>query len=143
MNRMVFSLIMILSIGRCHASNIKEFSQHFNVPNGDISPWVFVPQDNIKEMSTSEHPGLLTIWLGGRGKDIKGITREPIKIGDYRLPWEFKMSLLQNYAAMLGFGAKDQMNYAIGLNVALTFSDPNTWPNDRSQRPQAHMIFNY
>ena len=115
--------------------DIRTLTQHFNRSGGDISPWMFIPSENVKEISTAEHPGLLTIWQAGKGQDIKGILKGPIKIDDYRLPWDFKMGLLQNYMAMLGVGSKHQMNYAIGLNVAVTFSDPCQWPKDRTKRP--------
>ena len=40
---------------------------------------------------------------------------------------------------MAGVGAKTQVNSAIGLNVAVTFSDPSDWPDDRTKRPpQTH-----
>jgi len=117
------------------AERINDLSEHFNEPDGDISPWMFIPESNIREMSTREHPGMMTIWEAGNGQDIKGILREPIRINDYRLPWEFQLAMVQNFSAMLGHGAGDQSNYAIGLNVALTFSDPATWPSDRTQRP--------
>ena len=76
---------------------------------------------------------------GGSGKDIKGILKQPIRIGDYRLPWEFQTSLVQSFNLTAGVGAKTQVNSAIGLNVAVTFSDPSTWPSDRTKRPpQTH-----
>ena len=96
---------------------------------------MFVPKGNIKEFSTDEHPGLATIYEAGRGQDIKGILKEPIRIGDYRLPWEFQTSLVQSFNLTAGVGAKTQVNAAIGLNVAVTFSDPSTWPADRTKRP--------
>ncbi len=116
--------------------DIRALTQHFNQPGGGIEPWLFVPASNIAEVSTAEHPGTATIRQAGRGEDIKGILRRPIGIGDYPLPWEFQMSLVQNpMAALLGVGDLRQNNTAIGLNVALTFSDPSTWPADRTQRP--------
>jgi hypothetical protein len=117
-------------------SDIRRLTQHFNQPGGGIEPWLFVPESNVAEVSTAEHPGTATIRQAGRGQDIKGILREPIGIGDYPLPWEFQLSLVQNpMAALLGVGDTRQNNTAIGLNVALTFSDPSTWPADRTQRP--------
>ena len=50
------------------------------------------------------------------------------------MPWEFHLGLIQNYQAMKGLSEK-QINYAIGLNLAVTFSDPATWPRDRSEAP--------
>ena len=95
---------------------------------------MFLPKENIKDLSTAEHPGMLTIWPGERGQDIKGILKDPIRIGDYPLPWEFHLGMVQNFIAWKGLSEK-QINYAMGLNVAVTFSDPSTWPKDRSQWP--------
>jgi len=117
------------------AQHISELSQHFNEPGRSIAPWMFVPQENIKELSTTEHPGLATLWMAGNGQDIKGILDKPIKIDDYPLPWEFQLSFVQAYNAIAGAGGQAQINYAIGLNVAVTFSDPCTWPADRTQQP--------
>lgn len=124
-----------LCIGRLSGADISALNQHFNDAGKDIAPWMFVPKDNIKEFSTAEHPGLATIYEAGRGQDIKGILREPIRIGDYRLPWEFQTSLVQSFNLTAGVGAKTQVNAAIGLNVAVTFSDPSTWPAERTKRP--------
>lgn len=117
------------------AQDISELDQHFNEPGKDIAPWMFVPKENIHEFSTQEHPGLATIFEAGKGKDVKGILNEPIKIGQYRLPWEFQTSLVQSFNLTAGVGAKTQVNSAIGLNVAITFSDPATWPVERTKRP--------
>lgn len=114
--------------------DIRKLSQHFIDPSGNTSPWMFTPKGNIKSLSTSEHPGMVTIWEAGKGKDVKGILQQPIAIGDYPLPWEFHLGLVQNSLATKGLSEK-QINYAIGLNLALTFSDPATWPKDRSKRP--------
>ena len=74
----------------------------------------------------------------GRGKDIKGLLEKPIRIDDYPLPWEFHLGLVQNYQAMKGISER-QINYAIGLNLVVTFSDPSTWPKDRTRLPpQSH-----
>src|SRR5947207_6142014 len=43
--------------------------------------------------------------------------------------------MLPSFNAQVGIGGKPQANYAIGLNVAVTFSDPATWPRDRTRRP--------
>ena len=114
---------------------ISALDQHFNQPGQDIAPWMFVPAGNIKQFSTTEHPGLATIYEAGAGQDIKGLLRQPIPIGSYRLPWEFQTSLVQSFNLTAGVGAKTQVNAAIGLNVAVTFSDPATWPSDRTKRP--------
>src|SRR5437762_3235042 len=76
--------------GKSDARDIRKLSQNFTDPK-DISPWMFVPQDNIKSLSTTEHPGYVTIWEAGKGKDVKGLLPNPIKIDDYPLPWEFHL----------------------------------------------------
>jgi hypothetical protein len=115
-------------------NDIRRFSQHFLEANGDTAPWLFLPKENIKSINTSEAPGLVTIRETGKGQDIKGILKEPVRIGDYPLPWEFHLGLVQNSLAQKGLSEK-QINYAIGLNIALTFSDPTTWPKDRTRLP--------
>ena len=115
--------------------DLRSLNQHFNEPGGDISPWIFIPEDNVKEVSTEESPGLLTVRQVGNGKDIRGILEDPIEINDYPLPWNFHMGLVQNWNALQGVGSPHQMNYAIGLNLVVTFSDPSVWPKDRTQRP--------
>ena len=62
--------------------DIRKLSQHFNEPGADLAPWMFVPKDNIKELSTREHPGLVTLWEAGKGRDIKGILKDPIRIDE-------------------------------------------------------------
>jgi hypothetical protein len=122
--------------GSMQSKDIRKLSQHFTDPK-DISPWMFVPQDNIETMDTTEHPGLMTIWEAGKGEDIKGILKEPIKIDDYPLPWEFQTQFAQNEQLFKAATTDKnrQLNYAIGLNLAVTFSDPSTWPKDRTQMP--------
>ncbi len=114
---------------------ISELNQHFNDPTKGAAPWTFVPADNVKSFSTSEHPGLATIYEAGKGQDVRGVLGAPIRLDDYRLPWEFQTALVQSFNATAGVGAKTQINYAIGLNVVVTFSDPATWPADRGKRP--------
>src|SRR4051794_1333760 len=82
--------------------DIRRLSQHFLDREGRTHPWMFVPKDNIASLSTSEHPGVVTIWEAGRGKDVKGLLAHPIRIGEYPLPWEFHLGLIQNYQAMKG-----------------------------------------
>jgi hypothetical protein len=129
-------LIAIAGGGTALGEDISDLDQHFNSPGKDIAPWMFVPEENIKEFSTEEHPGLATIFEAGKGKDVKGILKEPINIGKYKLPWEFQTSLVQSFNLTAGVGVKTQVNSAIGLNVAVTFSDPANWPKDRTERPK-------
>ena len=124
-----------ISPSRSSRPSIRQLTQHFNDPAGDFSPWNFLPAENIKQLSTSEHPGLLTLCEAGRGADIKGLLTSPIKIDDYPTPWEFQTSLVQSFSVLAGVGAKTQANTAIGLNIAVTSSDPATWPVDRTMRP--------
>ncbi len=114
--------------------DIRKLSQHFLDPGGKTAPWIFVPKENIASLSTSEHPGVVTIWEAGKGRDVKGLLDRPIRIDDYPLPWEFHLGLVQNYQAMKGI-SEGQINYAVGLNLVVTFSDPAAWPKDRLQRP--------
>jgi hypothetical protein len=115
--------------------DIRKLSQHFLTPDNVTTPWTFVPQENIARLSTTDHAGVLTLSEAGKGKDIKGVLESPIKIDDYPLPWEFHLGLIQNYQAMKGISER-QINFAIGLNLAVTFSDPATWPKDRSRTPE-------
>jgi hypothetical protein len=46
---------------------------------------MFIPKENIKEISTTEHPGVAAIWQAGKGKDIKGILKEPIRTDEYAM----------------------------------------------------------
>jgi hypothetical protein len=133
----VLTAFVVASVGSSlfAAGDISELDQHFNDPGKDISPWMFVPRDNIKEFSTEEHPGLATIFEAGQRQDVKGLLKAPVKIGDYSLPWEFQTALVQSFNLTAGVGAKTQVNSAIGLNIAVTFSDPSTWSSDRTKRP--------
>lgn len=119
------------SAGDADANDIRKLTQHFIAPTEDISPWMFYPQSNIKSLSSTAHRGLLTITDAGKGQDIKGVTNEPIPIDKYPLPWEFQLGLVQPE----GKAGDAQTNYAFGLNIAVTFSDPSTWPKDRTQLP--------
>ncbi len=138
---MVVGVLLVLVARPCERlaadplrKDIRKLSQHFLDRNGKTAPWIFVPAENIASLSTSEHPGVVTIWEAGRGKDVKGLLEKPIRISDYPLPWEFHLGLVQNYQAMKGISER-QINYAIGLNLVVTFSDPATWPNDRTRLP--------
>jgi len=115
-------------------TDISQFSQHFTDPNGDIWPWRFVPDSNILRANTSEHPGMVTLWERSQGQDIKGILQTPIQVSRFPRPWEFHMGIVHNMHAKKGV-VDNQVNYAIGLNVALTFSNPSSWPTDRTQQP--------
>jgi hypothetical protein len=117
--------------GEGAARDIRKLTQHFTGESEDISPWMFTPKENVKSVSTSEHPGFVTIWHGDKGQDIKGLLAHPIRIDDFPIPWEFH----------LGFGQLQsseqprQSCYGMGLNLAFTFSDPSTWPSDGNQLP--------
>ena len=113
--------------------DIRKLSQHF-IDARDSSPWHFVPAGNIKDVSLSEHRGLVTLREAGKGQDIKGLLKSPLRLDDYPAPWEFHLGILQNHLGQKGLSEK-QINYAIGLNLAVTFSDPKTWSKDRSKPP--------
>ena len=131
----VLTILAALSTAQSQTRDIRMLSQHFTDPAGNYAPWIFVPQENIKEVSTAEHPGLVAVWEAGKGNDVKGILTDPIRIGDYPLPWEYQLSLMKNFDVAAGVGSRSQINFAMGLNVAVTFSDPATWPADRTQMP--------
>src|SRR5262245_4639566 len=76
--------------GTADAVDIRRLSHHV-LDARDISPWMFVPQENVRSVSTTEHPGFATIWEAGKGKDIKGVLKDPIRIEQYPLPWEFHL----------------------------------------------------
>ena len=63
------------------------------------------------------------------GKDIKGILERPIALEEYPPPWEFHLGLVG------GVNCCGDGNWAHGLNLAVTFSDPSTWPRDRTGTP--------
>ena len=72
------------------------------------------PRRTSRSSRPKSIPGLATIYEAGRGQDVKGILKDPIRIGDYRLPWEFQTSLVQSFNLTAGVGAKTQVNSAIG-----------------------------
>jgi hypothetical protein len=116
-------------------ASVASLSQHFIDPSGSISPWMFIPQENIKSISTTEHLGFVTIREAGQGKGIKGVLKDPITLSKYRMPWAFHLGVVQNQQAMKGVD-ENQINCATGLNLVVTFSDPSTWPEDRTQPPR-------
>ena len=124
------ALWMALASAPGLGDDIRKYSQHFNVPGEDTSPWVFVPEGNVKEVSTTHSPGLVTVWEAGKGEEIKGILEEPIRLDSFEGPWEFQLAYSQNFSALAGLTTQ-----AIGLNVVVTFSDPSTWPADRTEMP--------
>ncbi len=114
--------------------DIRELTQHFDDPQAGLGRWIFVPESNVEQVSTTLHPGLAMIFEAGHGQDIKGMLNQPIPINHYALPWEFQLNVQQAFNVLTG-RSTGQLNTAIGLNVALTFSDPSTWPEDRAQQP--------
>jgi hypothetical protein len=113
--------------------DIRDLTNHFIDPGADPSPWRFVPQENISSLSTKSNPGFVKITENGKREDIKGILDHPIAMDDYELPWEFQLGFFQDWSAQVM--TDDQYNYAFGLNLVVTFSDPSTWPEDRSTPP--------
>lgn len=43
--------------------DIRALSRHFLDRNGKTAPWIFLPEENIASISTSEHAGVVTIWV--------------------------------------------------------------------------------
>ncbi|RKY07475.1 MAG: hypothetical protein DRP56_05630, partial [Planctomycetota bacterium] len=103
---------------------IQDLSEHFETPDS-FGLWQFDLGTNVSA-NTSDHPGLLTFRFKDGYNESKGILSKPIPIGQYPFNWEFEMEVLHPFR----FCAQ-----AIGLNVEVTFSDPSTWPVDRSQTP--------
>lgn len=134
-------LCILLSSVTGWAKDISELNQHFNQPGEPLAPWTFQPEKNIKDLSTSEHPGLLMIKPADKQQDVKGVLEQPIRLDQYAAPWEFQLALAQNFDAMCGVRSKTQINYALGLNVAVTFSNPDSWPKDRQTRPEGTKEF--
>ena len=119
-------------------SDIRQLSQHFNTPDNNTAPFIFIPTSNVATVNTSEHRGLALIREAGNGQDVKGILQRAIPISQYTLPWQMQLCIQQAFNVTAGRSA-NQLNTAIGLNVALTFSNPSTWPTDRSTQPaQTH-----
>jgi hypothetical protein len=110
--------------------DIRKLSDHFEP--GKPRRYTFQASDDAY-ISTEEHPGLLTIYHSGRDEEIRGILDQPIKLADYPPPWECEMDIMHSFWTKTSY--KIQINMAIGMNVELTFSDPSTWPEDRTQRP--------
>jgi hypothetical protein len=103
--------IMATALVGAHAASAGEISalnQHFDEPGKSISPWMFVPKENIKDFSTEEHPGLAMIREAGHGHDVKGLLEKPIGIGEYRLPWEFQTAFVQSFNLTAGVGVKTE-----------------------------------
>ncbi len=118
------------------APDIRKLSQHFKEPNDNIAPWMSVPRENIQSLTTASHPGYVTLRDAGNGTDIKGILEKPITIDDFPLPWEFHLGF-----APTGYGCCGGENWAMGLNLAVTFSDPSKWPEDRNEfPPETHSV---
>ncbi len=112
------------------SKDIRQFSTHFDTP-GSLDPYQFQASPEAF-ISTAEHPGLLTIYHSGKDEEIKGILNEPIPLSDYPTPWGCEMDVMHSFWSKT---STVQVNLAIGINVELTFSDPSTWPADRTQKP--------
>lgn len=129
-----FSLLLLTADSR--AEEISALSNHFNSPDASIAPWTFVPQENVAAINQRKLPGAMVLRLAGKGKDVKGLLDRPIRLDEYPLPWFFQLAMIQDNDAIAGhLGVDSQVNYAMGVNLAVTFSDPKTWPADRSKRP--------
>ncbi len=111
------------------ANDIRDFTDHFEP--GIPSRYSYQASEETS-ISPNEHPGLLTIYHSGLDEEIKGILREPIPLADYPPPWECEMDAMHSFWTKC---ASVQVNIAIGLNVELTFSDPSSWPTDRTRKP--------
>jgi hypothetical protein len=70
-------------------NDIRKLSQHFVDPKAPTAPWIFVPDQNIASLSTSEHPGVVTIWEEGKGHDIKESSNSRSALTTIRSPGSF------------------------------------------------------
>jgi len=137
---LIWNLGVVLAVEKrvpkpAESADIRRLSDHFSDVNDSLDPWRFVPPENIERATKAEHPGLLAIYERGLGKDVRGILKHPIRIEDYPLPWQFQCGWMQNFDAMTG-RSPTQVNYAFGVNLVLAFSDPKSWPAERTQCPQ-------
>jgi hypothetical protein len=110
---------------------------------GKMGPWKFYPSKGY-HISTEQHPGLLTIRnIGGAEEDLKGTIGQPLPVSEYPPQWEFEVDVIRSQASKRGFMSTDDRGGcdAIGLNVALTFSEPSTWPDDYSKQPKKTYSF--
>lgn len=91
---------------------------------GVMGPWIFYPSDNY-QISTEQHPGLLTIRDLESNEDLKEMIGQPLPLSDYSPQWEFEVNLFRSQASKRGFMSPDDRDGcdAIGLNVAITFMD--------------------
>ena len=110
--------------------DIRKFSDHFEP--GKPRRYTFEASDDVL-ISADEHPGLLTMYHSGKDEEIRGILDQSINLTDYPPPWECEMDVMHSFWTKTSY--KIQINMAIGMNVELTFSDPSTWPEDRTKRP--------
>ena len=81
------TLLKLTCCGLSHAqsdkqTDIRKLSQYF-IAEQNHAPWRFVPESNIRELSLSEHRGLVTIHEAGTGKDIKGLLQSPLRLAEY------------------------------------------------------------
>ncbi|MBS0265986.1 MAG: hypothetical protein JSS02_28905 [Planctomycetes bacterium] len=139
MLRRVFMSLVYCGLGAATclgADDLSRLTQHFNDPRASYEPWQFGPASNLATLDLRKTPGALTLKLAGKGQDVKGLLPQPLAIDAAPLPWFFRLGVIQDQNAVAGHvGSKRQINYALGLNLAVTFSDPQEWPADRSQRP--------
>jgi hypothetical protein len=122
--------------------DISKFSS-VSLQPGKIGAWKFYPSKGY-HISTEQHPGLLTIRnIGGAEEDLKGTIGQPLPLSDYPPQWEFEVNMIRSQASKRGFMSPDDRGGcdAIGLNVALTFSEPSTWPKDNTQKPKKTYSF--
>ncbi len=118
------------------AEGLIDATRFFQDEGESLDPWSFVPESNVAALDRESIPGLLTLKLAGEESDVKGLLPQPIRLDGTPMPWYFQLGMMQDQNAVSGMvGSRTQVNYAFGLNVAVTFSDPATWPADRSVRP--------
>ncbi len=107
--------------------DIRDFTHHFNTP-GSMGPWVFNSPRGMS-LSTTTFPGSLEITLNEPYEELKGTLGRPIPLSEFPIGWECEMEVLFDSFTT---GGRDA---AIGMNLAVTFSDPSTWSAKPNQTP--------
>jgi hypothetical protein len=116
--------------------DLRSYSSFFETDS--TKPWQFLPAGKGHVISTSEFPGLLTIRNMDSKDEIKGILPHILPLAALPPRWEFETDVVHSFWTKT---VGKECNAAIGLNVALTFSNPLAWPEDRNQMPPDTHVF--
>jgi len=127
-----FMFVAAIEAQSAEKKDIRDLSFHFNEP-GKMGPWKFNSARGTS-LSTTDWPGTLAIKLKEPYEELKGTLGKPITPSDYPLGWHYEQEVFFDNNTFQAMG-ETGLDAAVGLNVALTFSDPATWPADMSQQP--------